>query len=86
MSDLPYWVDIDFSTDHQIVQGDGNPSFHSGYLDGYFSGPYPTLADAKQHIRFVTRLHREAISDKLNYWMERTVSDIALVKEESDDS
>ena len=77
MSDLtPYWVSIDFSTDHQIVRCGGNPSFHSHYLDCYFSGPYPTLTEAKQVIRLATRLNREAISDKMNYWVERAVADI----------
>ena len=82
MSDLQeYWVDIDFSMDHCIVRCDGNPSFYSEYDDRYFSGPYPTLMEAKAHIRLVSRINREAISDKLNYWMERTVADIPIVKE-----
>lgn len=81
MSDLlSYWVDIDFSTDHAIMRCDGNPSFYSEYDDRYFSGPYPTLAEAKAEIRLASRLNREAISDRLNYWMERTVSDIPVLE------
>ena len=80
MSDrMLYWIDLDFGRDHIIVKSDRNPSFSSEYDDRYFSGPYPTLTEAKERIRSATRVQRVALSDKLSYWMERTVSDIPIV-------
>ncbi len=76
---LPYWVDMDFSSDHSIVRSARNPAFSPEYDDRYYVGPYPTLTEAKDHIRLVSRVNREAISDKLNYWMERTVADIPVL-------
>ena len=81
MSDLlQYWVDIDFGSDHCIVKCDGNPSFYTDYSDRYFDGPFPTLAGAKGEIRSASRIAREAISDKLNYWMDQGVADIMRVE------
>ena len=75
----PYWVSIDFSTDHCIVSSARNPAFYPDYDDRYFAGPYPTLTEAKEHIRTACWSARESISSKLNYWVERTVADIPIV-------
>ena len=75
---LPYWVAIDFGTDHTIVRSAHNPNLSLDYDDQYFVGPYPTLGEAKERIRAVTKYHRTEMSDKLNYWMELTVGDIPV--------
>ena len=73
---LPYWVAIDFGTDHDIVRCASYPPGSDRY---YYTGPFRTFAKAKEHIRTASWMEREGISSKLNYWMGRTVADIPVL-------
>ncbi len=72
---LLYWVSIDFSTDHQVVRCVTLP--RQTYTE--FDGPFDTMAEAKDHIRWACAGEREGISDKLNWWMSVKVADCPIV-------